>query len=1488
MAARYVIRFYGVVLLLVLTVATQGQIKCKIEHYSTEDGLSHNGVTSIIKSSDGFMWFGTWDGINRFDGHNFVTYKSHPGDSSGLKSNRIDRIVEDYSGFLWLRPYDNEITRFDKKTGKLLSIPDILARANISNIRFDKVIPASGEKVWLTTIDQGVFCVRKAASASPEIIRYAKGMPGGFQLPSDVINFLHVDQMNNVWLGTDMGLTCLKEDKAGIYKKINISPDNFAHQGFIAVAEDKDRTWFGTDNGVLIFYEKAFKKFSSKKISGSRLNAFCLSKKAPVIYASTSTREIITTNTSSLKSDMVSMPGDEAFYSMYEDRSGLLWIEPEVNGIVKYNPVSKTFKYFSQKTDATLNNSVKLFGVFEDNENRVWVGMARGGFGYYNPVNDEVEYFYNQPGSANRKFSNIVGVRYFDPSGVLWFTTSDRGFEKVIFQRKDLDPKLLVDVTSNKTDNEIRGIYNDNKNRIWLASKSGDVFIQQADGKRLTNLFVNEPAGGIGLVYTILQDRNGKMWLGTKGNGLYSAEPVDSNAVRYKLTHYRSDKNDIYSISSDLIYSLLQDKNGRIWVGTFENGLNLVINNGDQLKFINAKNHFKSYPNALAGKIRHLQQDANGRLWIGTTNGLLITDINKPNYKGYQFLSYRKTPGDKTSLSNNDLQFIFKDSKNRMWLSTSGGGLNQATVNKNNELQFKVFTRKDGLPSDYIVSIVEDSHGNLWLGTENGLCKFNPDKILFRNYDSYDGLMKAAFSEASGLRLANGNLLFGTLNGYLIFNPSTLANNKISADMAFTNLQVNNKDLVTGVDESPLKVDINNTGKIELKHNENIISIDFTILDFRSNDKQTYAYRLKNFDKDWNNVVNQHKATYTNLPPGKYVFEVKSLSEDLYENLPIKTLDITILPPWWRTWWAYLVYAVLLVVLIEIVRRVITTMIRLRNKVVVERKLTDLKIKFFTNISHELRTPLTLIINPIDEVIKQNNLSARSYEYLNVARKNTNRMVRFINQLLDFQKVQNKKMGLKIAQTEMVTFVKDISSYFTEAANEKQIELLVSSNVDVMPAWVDAEKMDIVIYNLLSNAFKFSPKGKRIEIVINHVPTSDHFTVSVIDEGIGVPADKLHDIFELYYEVDKPETDHLAGTGIGLALSKEIVQLHHGKIYARNNAANGLTVSVELWTGKEHFKKGDAIILTPPRMLNAPKEMAEAVRFPRPGSIGETATVASEDAPVVLVVDDNTELRNFLADQLKPYYRVIEAENGKDGLEKANQSLPDLVLSDVMMPEMNGIELLDKLKNNITTSHIPVILLTAKSSVDSQIEGLSYGADYYITKPFHANLILALIGNLLKQRRKIFETLLSGNGQIALKKEVIQEETEEEVPLPLEISITAKDETFLKKVIAIVEHGMEDPQFNIDRVAESLLMGRTTFYKKLKSLTNLAPVEFIREVRLKRGKELLDEEETNISTIAYAVGFSNAKYFSTCFREKYNMSPSEYLKQKKAENKTSN
>jgi len=1454
---------YCAIMLLLIGSGAYAQLKCKVEHYSTEDGLSHNRVMCMIKDREGFMWFGTWDGINRFDGHNFTVYKSRPGDTSSLKNNRVDEIVEDKAGYLWLRAYDNRIYRFDKKKEQFLAIAEIPVSAKASQPLYNHIVLSETGQIWLMTKNQGIFLIAQPDSPHPQYIRFSAELSKESHLPSNTINFFYEDDQSDIWIGTPSGICCLKKGANGNYSNINLGADLSAQNDFTCAVTTGNKLWFGTGSGDLICYDKPEKKVIRKKISAYSLNALCVSKKSGNIYLSSSGGEVIWVDRATMQTGVSKMPETDQFASIYEDRSGLLWIEPQKPGIVKFDPVHNTFKRFHQRTDAYYNHIDKVYKVFEDKNGLVWMSMQGGGFGYYNAATDDVNYFYNEPGSDTYHFSNIVICSYLDPAGILWLNTDDKGLNKVVFQRNDFNQKLIVDHTVIRSDNEIRGICYDNKNRLWLASKSAGLYVYNNKDQQVNINFINKPTEGLGVIYCILPDKKGNIWLGTRGNGLFKAEPVDAGQATYKLSHYLANKNNIYSLSSNTIYSLLEDKKGRVWIGTYEAGLNLVDIKDGQMQFVNIKNSFRNYPKGAFVKIRHLQEDAKGKLWIATTDGLLVLDADNANVNNYSFTSFSKIAGDKESLGKNDVQFIYRDSENSMWLCTSGGGLNKAIGDDPfKSLKFKVYTTEDGLTSDYILSCVQDNNGNLWLATENGLSKFNAKTSRFINYDSYDGLPKTGFSEASALKLPNGNLVFGGITGYVSFNPAGIVNHKINVSMALTNLQINNEDVKTNADNSVLKLNINDAKDIQLKYNENIISIDYTVLDYRLGNKQLYAYRLNSFDKKWHDNQGQRRATYTNLPPGDYTFEVKSLNGNLYDNTPYKSLAITILPPPWLTWWAYLIYAVLAVVLVEVARRIALTMLKLRHRIAVEQKLAELKLSFFTNVSHELRTPLTLILNPIEEIYKKETLSVQGNEHINVVRKNAKRMVRFINQLLDLRKVQSGKAILKVSQVDMVSFVKKISEYFIDVAREKHIDLEIIAADDELYVWIDAEKMDIVIYNLLANAFKFTPAGKQIKVFINKIGQSS-LSVEIFDQGQGVPEDKLSDIFEIYYEGDHTEGKNLKGTGIGLALSKELVELHHGKISAKNNADKGLTVSIELKTGNEHLKRDQVVFVDLPELPHELEETLEELLIHSPQ---QAEYHHNSNIPLVLLVEDNKDLRTFLNTQLSEFYRVEVAENGEEGLQKALKCLPDLILSDVMMPKMDGIQMLDRLKNDSRTSHIPVVLLTAKFSVESQIEGLKYGADFYITKPFQNDLLLASIQNLISQRKKIFELLLSKKRAIELN--------------PGEITITPHDEVFLQKIIKIVEEHMSDLEFNIDAVAESINMGRSTFYKKFKSLTNLAPVEFVREMRLKRAKQYLDAGEHNIAEIAYSVGFNNAKYFSTCFREQFQVSPSEYLKMK--------
>lgn len=1448
---------YMLVAGMLCTLHATAQPKYNLRHYTTQDGLSHDRISCIIKDHEGFMWFGTWDGLNRFDGHTFVAYKGMPGDSSNLANNKIRIINEDKLGYLWVKTFDNRLYRFDKKTEKFLSIPLFYNSKAKKGLVIDRIVPVANGDTWLLTASQGAFCAyaNSGSRQAPVIKAYNKSEQADRYLPDNKINSLFQDNQGNIWLNTAGGLRCLKKSNDGDYRQVKLGnmPGNYA---FTNTTQHRDNIYFGTSQGTLLIYNIRSRKFNAVSlVPGVGINNLFYAKNN-LLYLTTAGKGLIEYNPVNHQFNL-RVSDHKELGKIYQDKFGLLWIQPE-KGIIKYDPSNGSYKLFTQKKDAEALTIHTTYQVFEDPYNVLWVCMVEGGFGYYNRNTDEIEYFHDEPGSAKQEFSNVVTVIYADPAGVLWFSGYDRGINKVVLQPNVFQQHLIKQGAATKTMNEVRAIFEDSARRLWVGTKAGYVYLYK-NGAQLDYPFVNMPPGKQLKVYCIYESRDHAIWLGTKGQGLLEAAPVPGNPDHYKVTQYLHNANDPNSINNNSIYSILEDHKGRMWIGTFGGGLNILTKNGTNTIFKHQGNSLKNYADAKADGIRDLEEDIKGNIWIASTNGLVIFNPDE-GVDRFHFKRYTKIPGDENSLGNNDVQCIRRDKNGTMWLGTFGGGLQKAitSYNLNDKVNFKVYTTHNGLPNDIILSIVNDSQGRLWLATENGLSEFNPVTQVFKNYDSDDGLPETPFSESAAIKSASGNLYIGCINGYVTFNPLHVDSKRYRANMALTNFQIANRTVIPGKPGSLLKYAIDQTDRVELKYNQNLISIDYAVLDYKIEHRIWYAYKLEGFDKQWNMVKNLRQAIYTNVPPGDYVFKVKSVNNDLLKNTPYKSIAITILPPPWKTGWAYLAYFIIAIILIEIARRVIFTMIRLRNRVTVEQKLAELKLQFFTNISHELRTPLTLIVNPLSYLVRQEKLSKKGHEYVNLANKNANRMVRFINQLLDFRKLQNGGLRLKIAQVDLVALVKQTTGYFTEVAHEKKISLIFKSDAPVLNAWVDEEKIDIVIYNILANAFKFTPPGKSIQVTIEQ---QEDIYIKVTDQGTGIPPEKLEHIFKLYYEGGNDMANQPKGTGIGLAFSRELINSHHGSITASNNPdGEGATFTICLKAGKTHFteKEVDFVVKTSPSITNA------LTIEPGEDEQGTTADANHQSLPLVLIVEDNSELRKFLSSELASHYKVETAEDGAIGLQKAIELVPDLIISDVMMPNMDGIAMLDAIKHHEATSHIPVVLLTAKSSVEHQIEGMRYGADFYVTKPFNTDYVMALVENLIKQRKQLFNHLLNSKNLVQLS--------------PGEILITSRDEQLLKQTIEIVEKNMADSGFNIDEAAAAVGLGRTTFYKKIKSLTGLAPVEFVKEMRLKRSCQLMDSGEYNISEISYMVGFSSLGYFSTCFKEKYRQTPSQYIK----------
>ena len=683
-------------------------------------------------------------------------------------------------------------------------------------------------------------------------------------------------------------------------------------------------------------------------------------------------------------------------------------------------------------------------------------------------------------------------------------------------------------------------------------------------------------------------------------------------------------------------------------------------------------------------------------------------------------------------------------------------------------------------------------------------------------------------------------------------------------DTRIVDFKISNRDLRSFHEDPVLKESITFADAIRLKYNQSMFTIEFAALNFYNPNRVFYRYILEGYEKEWHYNGKNRIASYTNVPPGSYTFRVETIDEANPELVSNRTLAITILPPWWLSWWAIVIYVVLGIIALYFSLRLAFFMIKMKNDIYIEQKVSEMKIKFFTNISHELRTPLTLIKGPIQELREHETLSPKGVQYVELMEKNTNQMLQLVNQILDFRKIQNGKMRLHVSLIDFNELVVSFQKEFRVLSEENEVSFTFQLPDAAIMIWADKEKLSIVIRNIISNAFKFTPSGGSIHVVAGLTEDGEHCFLRVEDNGIGIPQNKLTEIFERFSQGENAKNSYYQGTGIGLALSKEIVNLHHGVIRAESPEGKGTVFIVELLLGKEHYRISEVDFYV------SDTETAPA------GDVSSTDIMAEEDSeeqteidaslPNLLLVEDNKDLCQLIKLQLEDKFNIHIANNGVEGLKKVHLYHPDIVVTDQMMPEMDGLEMLQSIRKDFQISHIPVIILTAKNDEGAKTKAITLGANAYITKPFSKEYLLARIDQLLSERLLFRE-------RIRLQMEN-QKTTEED---SYEQYLVKKDVQFLEKIHQVIEENMDDSDFNIDTIASGIGLSRSAFFKKLKSLTGLAPVDLVKEIRLNKSVELIKNTDLSISEIAFAVGFKDSGYYSKCFRKKYNQTPREYM-----------
>jgi signal transduction histidine kinase/DNA-binding response OmpR family regulator/streptogramin lyase len=1143
--------------------------------------------------------------------------------------------------------------------------------------------------------------------------------------------------------------------------------------------------------------------------------------------------------------------GDNA-YSLMLDKDGDVWIWRIPYGVFLFHPQDNSIRQFNENTSPSKLSSNLVTQLVQDNNGLVWVATDHGGVTLIDKKNNfSTNYLLNDPKDPRSLSQNSITSLYKDDNGIIWLGTYKQGVNY-------LNGNLVKFPHYHHLESNARSLQYDDVNR-FVEDKSGNIWIGTNGGgliyfDRKNNSFkqfLHDPNNSNSLssnvIVSLWMDHEDKLWIGTFYGGLNCFDGK-------KFTHFRHSDNDASSLSNDNVWEIFEDRENNLWIGTLGSGLDVLDRKTNRFEHYRYQ---EGKPGTLLSNyISAILQDKKGNLWIGTAIGVAVFEKNKTTPTFYHH---------ENGLSNNNVICLLEDSKGRIWVGTREG------LNLFNEQtkSFQVFSSTDGLPDNAILNILEDDRQSLWISTPNGLCnavlkqKEDGLGLSIINYDETNNLQNREFNENAALKTKAGELIFGGPSGFNIIDPNKIIKPVNHPKIVFTGLQILNNNVEVGEEINNrvlLQQALPQLQSIDLKYKENVFSIEFASLNFSHSNRDKYAYMLEGFNSDWLYADgSQRRVTYTNLDPGHYTFKVKILNDDGVWS-DVKILKINIAPPFWRTPLAYIFYTLAVFGILLLIRKITLDRIHMRFEMQQQRReaerahaIEQLKTKFFTNVSHEFRTPLSLIISPLDKIIKNTN-DEDQRKQLNLVHRNAKRLLNLVNQLLDFRKMEVQEVKLHPAIGDIIKFAEDISYSFTDIAEKKAIQFSFSSNAERLEIYFDKDKIEKILFNLLSNAFKYTHNNGTVSVRLIYTPKSEEeegtLAIEVQDTGIGIPADKHEKIFERFFQTDVPDSMVNQGTGIGLAITKEFVRLHNGVITVKSEPEKGTCFTVTLPAKKIHEISAHSAVA--PVLI----EDAEQIVFEESQSNGKRKTI--------VIVEDNEDLRFYLKENLRGQYHVEEASNGREGWEKIKLLNPDLVVSDIMMPLMDGIELAKKIKSDTLTAHIPVILLTAMGSEEKQIEGFHAGVNDYITKPFTFEILASRIKNLLAQQK------------------LLQKRFQKQIEVnPSEVTVTPVDEKFLKQALEIVEKFMDDADFSVEDFSREMCMSRVALYKKILSLTGKAPLEFIRSIRLKRAAQLLAKSGMSVSEIAYEVGFNNPKNFTKYFKEEFKVLPSQYSSEKR-------
>jgi signal transduction histidine kinase/ligand-binding sensor domain-containing protein/AraC-like DNA-binding protein len=1372
-------------------------------HYNVNNGLLNSSVEYVYVDREGFVWFATTTGLQKFDGFNFTNYVYSSDDSTSVSYNFISTIFEDRNGKMWIGTLKG-LDMFDKESGVFCHFKNESFNTSVFTIniieRGRRVMAQDSEGfLWVNTMILGLNRI-DIETRSVE------------QFHGDLAGDIIYDQdQKALWIASDR----LKRFSTETKKIEHFYIDEAVLPGVSAInsiiMDSEGLIWLGTNKGLALFDKKTF-RFHNLQDYFKPIN-----------------------------------PGYAEIYSwsykpitaLYEDNKGFMWIAIE-KSLYKINKRNGKYWVYSHETDNP--NSLldeKIVGIYGNKAGVMWVSYKGKGVSKVKIDFKDFTYYKHIPGDPNSISGNIVRSVYKDKNTNLWIGMYNDGLNRIIpgERQRVLHYKYDPADRNSISSDYITALYVDRGERLWIGTfDKGFCFaenIYSSDNLKFTRFLFEENTE----VPDIREDVAGRIWIATT-KGFYIYDPNDN-----QLIHYGDQVNQLSEMQEINIQSILYEPPNVFRLATWNRGLcNLYVNSDTLLSRRHIKDSLVIYDN--------------------------ITDINN-------------------SKIDNGFITIFKDKSNVIWLASNVNGLIKATE-KDGRMEFDRYDESRGAPDNSIYSIAGDRDGNIWISTNHGLGKFNTKTEQFNNYYESDGILSNAFVWDAGCQSADGEIFFGGINGLIGFYPEEILNDTTTYPVFISKLIVQNSEVKPGDEINGRKIltsNIQYTREITLTYRERAFSLDFVALNNLNPEETEYAYKLEGFDQDWIfTTYNRRYVTYTNLSPDTYKFMVKASNSDGVWNDKPAVLVIQILPPWWGTTLAIVSFSLLFVILLFLFRRLILMRVRLIHEAKFEQmkrekteELYNIKMKFFTDISHEFRTPLSLIIAPLQNIVSKVGNDPQLIKHSMLIRKNADRLLRLIDQVMDMMKIDLNKMRLSLSRGDIVAYLKELIFSFEEIADQRSIILEYNHEIDSFVTWFDESMIEKIMYNLLSNSFKFTPDKGKIQVNI-HIQKYDgnseegeslikrgeeFIQITIRDNGIGMPADYRDHLFERFYMAERHDSIIRRGTGIGLALTKELVELHRGSINVESEENKGTRFAIRIPVITDPVKSGETA-----EILNEEKRVPDA--FPRFAlsdeheyiykySTRECEAGTDRKTPVILLVEDEQEVRDFITGNFNKKYNIYEAPDGRKGLEMVIRFDPDIIITDIIMPVMDGIEMCQKIKSDIRISHIPVIMLTARTAIESRIEGLETGADAYLEKPFSMDLLEAQVNNLLDNRKFLREKF-----------------SKEMVIKPADITITSVDATFIRKAMDIADKHISDSDFGSDEFCREIAMSRSQLHRKLKALTSQSASEFIRTLRLKRAASLLKESHMSVEEVSFRVGFNSPAYFTKCFKSQYGKTPSEY------------